>query len=497
MKFNTKSLGVKLWAYFALLAAAIFAVLWLCQTVFLQTFYDRMVIRNIQAAAKQIAAQMGRADFGDWLDDLAYENSLLIFLTDAQGNVLYSTDEHSGAYRGETAAAEDTRGNPYHPSDKILNWQIGAGRHLNLPPDFSTFMERLNSSENGTVGYRLTDGSTYIYGTRLGAASGESILYISAALEAVGATVSILRTQLVWITGAALLFAFGIALLISRRFTKPVAALDRQARKMAEGGGLDGVERGFCSELDGLADTLYQTAAALNKAEQSRKEFLANISRDLRTPLTMIRGYAEMVRDISWEDETQRENDLAIIIRETNRLTELVNDILELTALQSQTQAAQYGEVDLSAAAQDVIRQFTPLCEQRGCVIKSELESGQFVRGEPVQLSRVLYNLIDNAISHAGEPQIVHVSLKRVGQTARVEVQDHGEGIPPEEIPYVWERYFTSKQRKSKREHSGLGLAISKEILLAHGAKFGVNSAIGQGSCFWFEMNVVAAVHPN
>lgn len=496
MRFDTKSLGVKLWAYFALFAAAIFAVLWLCQTVFLQTFYDRMVIRNIQAAAEQIAAQRSRADFGDWLDNLAYENSLLIFLTDVQGNVLYSTDEHSRTYRGE-AAAEDAGGNPHHPSDKILSWQIGAGRHLNLPPDFSTFMERLNSSGNGTVGYRLTDGSTYIYGTRLGAASGERILYISAALEAVGATVSILRTQLVWITGAALLFAFWIAFLISRRFARPVAALDRQARKMAEGGGIDGVERGFCSELDGLADTLYQTAAALNKAEQSRKEFLANISHDLRTPLTMIRGYAEMVRDISWDDETQRENDLAIIIRETNRLTELVNDILELTALQSRTQAAQYGEVDLSAVAQDVIQQFTPLCEQSGCLIKSELEPGQFVRGEPVQLSRVLYNLIDNAISHAGEPQIVHVSLKRVGQTARVEVQDHGEGIPPEEIPYVWERYFTSKQRKSKREHSGLGLAISKEILLAHGAKFGVDSVIGRGSCFWFEMNVAAAVHPN
>jgi len=488
LKFNTKSLGVKLWTCFALFAATIFAVLWLCQTVFLQTFYDRMVIRNIQAAAEQIAAQRSQEDFGDWLDGLAYENSLLIFLTDTQGNVLYSTDEHSGAYRGE-AAVEDARGNPYHPSDEILNWQIGAGHHLNLPPDFSSFMDRLNSSENGTIGYQLTDGSTYIYGTRLQAANGEQILYISAALEAVGATVSILRTQLVWITGAALLLAFGIALLISRRFAKPVAALDAQARKMAEGGGLDGVEKGFCSELDGLADTLYQTAAALNKAEQSRREFLANISHDLRTPLTMIRGYAEMVRDISWEDETQREDDLGIIIREANRLTELVNDVLELTDLQSQTQTPQYGEVDLGATAQDVIRQFTPLCEQRGCVIKSELEPGQFVQGDTAQLSRVLYNLIDNAISHAGEPQIVHVSLKRVGQTARVEVRDHGEGIPPEEIPYVWERYFTSKQRKSKREHSGLGLAISKEILSAHGAKFGVDSVIGQGSCFWFEVD--------
>lgn len=490
MRFNIKSLGVKLWAWFALFAAAIFAVLWLCQTVFLQAFYDRMVIRNVRTTAEQIAVQTEQNNFGDWLDDLAYENSFLIFLTDAQGNVLYSTDEHSGAYRGETAPTEDARGNPYHPSDEILSWQIGAGRHLNLPPDFSSFLERLNDSETGTVDYRLADGSTYIYGTRLSTVSGEKILYISAALEAVGATVSILRTQLVWITGAALILALGIAFFISRRFSRPVAALDAQARKMAEGGGLDGVEKGFCSELDGLADTLYQTAAALNKAENSRQEFLANISHDLRTPLTMIRGYAEMVRDISWEDEAQRENDLAIIIRETNRLTELVNDILELTALQSQTQAAQYGEVNLSTAAQDVIRQFSLLCEQRGCVIKSDLEPEQFVRGDTTQLSRVLYNLIDNAISHAGEQNAVDVSLKRVGQNVRVEVRDYGEGIPPEDIPRIWERYFTSKQRKSRREHSGLGLAISKEILSAHGAKFGVDSVIGQGSCFWFELRL-------
>lgn len=173
MKFNTKSLGVKLWACFVLFAAAIFAVLWLCQTVFLQTFYDRMVIRNIQTAAEQIAAQRSWADFGDWLDNLAYENSFLIFLTDAQGNVLYSTDEHSRAYHRKNAAAKDTGDNPYHEANEILNWQVGAGRHLNLPPDFSSFMERLNISGDGTAGYRLTDGSTYIYGTRLGAASGE------------------------------------------------------------------------------------------------------------------------------------------------------------------------------------------------------------------------------------------------------------------------------------------------------------------------------------
>jgi len=87
-----------------------------------------------------------------------------------------------------------------------------------------------------------------------------------------------------------------------------------------------------------------------------------------------------------------------------------------------------------------------------------------------------------------GEKKTVDVSLKRFEQNVRVEARDYGEGIPPEDISQIWERYFTSKQRKNKREHSGLGLAIAKEILLAHNAKFGVDSAVGQGSCFWFEI---------
>ena len=104
---------------------------------------------------------------------------------------------------------------------------------------------------------------------------------------------------------------------------------------MAGGDFKRGFEKGFCSELDELSDTLDQTAFDLAQAENFRQELLANVSHDLRTPLTMIKGYAEMVRDISWEDEEKREADLAIIIREVDRLTGLVNEILEYSALQA------------------------------------------------------------------------------------------------------------------------------------------------------------------
>lgn len=485
MKWKRNAFGAKLWRYFALFAAIIFAALWLLQTVFLQSFYNGMVIRNVEAVAEQIAAQQDDTELGRYLDSLASENSLLIFLTDRRGAILYSTDEHSHAYAGadKTRQTDDQHGG----SGELLGWQIGAKRNLSLPQEYGVFLQRLEESGDGTVGYPVDNGSAYVYGMTLG----DAALYISTPLGAVGATVAILRTQLIWITAASLLLAFIIAYFIARRFARPVAVLSAQAGHMAQGELARGFEKGFCAELDELADTLEQTAATLARTENFRREFLANISHDLRTPLTMIRGYAEMVRDISWEDEKQRETDLTVIIREANRLSGLVGDILDYTALQAGTRENAFEAIDLSAAAREVLAQFEPLCARGSCRIDACVEPGLTVCGDRRQLARVLYNLIDNAISHAGENKAVQVTVKAAGAGVRAEVRDFGAGISPEDLPHIWERYFTLKQQKRNEQGSGLGLAISKEILKAHGAEFGAESEWGQGSIFWFELKSI------
>ena len=142
----------------------------------------------------------------------------------------------------------------------------------------------------------------------------------------------------------------------------------------------------------------------------------------------------------------------------------------------------------ISEMAQSVISRFSSLCEKEGYSILTEITPDLFVSGDEAQLSRVLYNLIDNAITHAGNDKTVRVSVRSYNGTVRVEVQDHGSGIPMDVLPHVWDRYFRAAQRKRNRKGSGLGLAISREIIEKHLGTCSVESQEGKGSTFGFEV---------
>lgn len=447
---------------------------------FFQSFYNGMAIRSTHRAAEKIAGATGEPGFAAGLEELAADGSLLILVTDWQGEVLYSADEHSAVYRqNQPRHTEGGSGNPYRQGSGTMSWQEGTQN--NLPPEYDKFLESLRLAPDGQVGYETEDGSAYIYGQDMG----EMVLYMSTPLGGAGAAVGILRMQLLWVTCASLVLASLLAWLLARQFSRPVAAITGQAKGLP-GGGDCAYEVGFCRELDELSETLADTARALQKLEGARKELLANISHDLRTPLTMIKGYAEMVKEFSWEDEGKREHDLSIIMREADRLTALVGDILEYSSAQAGGETHRE-PVDINSLLTDVAGQFDALCEQRGCRLDVEAPANLYVLADRKQMGRALYNLLDNGLRHTRDR--LSVAAHRKGGSVRVEVRDNGPGIPPEELPMVWERYFTARQRREKKG-TGLGLAIVKELLTAQKAGFGVESQLGAGTVFWFELPV-------
>ena len=395
-------------------------------------------------------------------------------MTDTDGTILYSSDSYKSYYHSYEQDGGET--NPYMQGE-TMSYQNAAYR--NLPDGYDTFLSALRESDTGST--ELKTDTQYVYGAYMDLKDGtKAVLYVSTVLGSVGAAASLIRTQLLWVTVLSLMIAFVIAWFLAERFSVPIAQLSQQAKMLANDSYTPLFETGFCSELDDLSKAMDETAEQLSQARSYQKELLANVSHDLRTPLTMIKGYAEMIRDVSWQDEEARNADVAIIIREADRLTAVVNEILEYTRLQ-ENGAYALTETDLSGLVRRVIAQFEPLMNQQGITIEQEIEEPCTVRGDTELLERLVYNLVDNALRHT-----LKIIMVRLYQDTEIhlEVQDYGEGIDEAQLPYIFEKYYTSRQRGNQGV-SGLGLAIVKQIAEIHGAQYGAISTKGQGSTFY------------
>lgn len=316
-----------------------------------------------------------------------------------------------------------------------------------------------------------------------------AILYVSTTLDAVGSAVTIIRIQLAIVTALSLAAAFVLAWFIARRFSLPVAQLSEKANSLGESGYPKDFNSGFCAELDDLSVKLDKTSDKLIESQNFQTELLANVSHDLRTPLTMIKGYAEMIKDTSWDDEEQCAADIAVIVRETDRLTNLVNEILEYSELKTRDVSESFDDIDLSAVIEKVCENYSNLSRQRGETVEVQTEKNIIVHGSAQRIERAVYNLIDNAFRHADD-KTVTVRLSKNGENARIEVIDRGRGIPKEECEHIFDRYYTFRKRGG-RGVSGLGLAIVKQTAQMHGGTCFIESTEGKGSTFGIEMPII------
>lgn len=501
MKLKTGSFRRKLLIYFVFFTAVIFTVLWLLQTVFLQRFYNGMLIRSTASTAEKIEAHSSDSDIGDYIDELSRENSILVFVTDKDGNVLYSSDEYKKMHRlhddGEKPdmkpdeKPDDMPGQP--PTDERRGQRMNEGdwheNYRELPMNFCGLFNKLESSEDGQAELRTDD--MYICGRYIDyyGSDEQAVLCLGTTLNAVGSTVRILRVQLLWVTLLSVVIAFVLAWFMARNFSRPISQLTEKAHKLGENSGDVSYREGFCSELDELSETLDATSDKLRRSREFQNELLANVSHDLRTPLTMIKGYAEMIRDISREDEKQCAEDVAVIVDEADRLTALVNEILEYSELRMTDAEPVMSDVDLAETVRTVADNFSNLYSKDGFTFERDIAENVHIHGNASRLGRAVYNLMDNAVRHAGEDKWIGVVLRAEGGRAVIEVSDHGEGIAPEELERIWDKYYTKRQREGKGV-SGLGLAIVRQTVTLHRGECSAESEAGRGSTFRIVLNM-------
>jgi len=323
--------------------------------------------------------------------------------------------------------------------------------------------------------------------------SGENILILlNTSISPVVSTVQTLKVQLLWITVIMIVLAVIMALLLAKNLSSPIVKINKSAKVLAQGKYDVDFEASGYREIAELANTLNYAAKELSKVESLQRELIANISHDLRTPLTMITGYAEVMRDIP--NENTPEN-VQIIIDEAKRLTTLVNDVLDISKLQSGTIPFNGEVLNLTENIREILTRYTKLTEYQ---IIFEANEDVYVYGDALKLSQVVYNLINNALTYIGEDKTVTIkqilipSENGKQSRVRIEVIDTGDGIEQSKLNDIWDRYYkVDKNHKRAAVGTGLGLNIVKTILDMHqGATYGVKSQVGHGSTFWFELNI-------
>ena len=303
----------------------------------------------------------------------------------------------------------------------------------------------------------------------------------------------ILRNQFIQISVLALLFVLAVVFLLTLSITRPIRQLTLATEQMGKGYFNIKFKKGYYTEIDNLAGMLTIAEHEMNKIEQYQKDLIANVSHDLKTPLSLIKSYAEMIRDLSGDYPEKRNVHLKVIIDETDRLNLLVNEMLTLTRLQSNRLPMTNKPFDFKAAADAVLASYSILQEQEGYIIEYYKSNGDiFVDADESRIKQVMTNFMTNAVKYCGTDKVIIVTVRRYPRKVRFSVEDHGMGIAPEELPHVWDKYYKSSTHHVRAtEGTGIGLSIVKEILRLQNAAFDVESTVGEGSIFWFELPTI------
>jgi signal transduction histidine kinase len=290
--------------------------------------------------------------------------------------------------------------------------------------------------------------------------------------------------QMAVIAGIFVVLLFlGLSLFLAQRIVGPVQELTRAARYMAEGDWTKRATKRSGDEIGQLAETFNAMVIELNKREKLKNDFISSISHELRTPLTSIKGWSETLKESEpMDDDEEVKLGLSIISKETERLSGLLEDLLDFSKLSARSMELHAEPLDLNGPVKETVRQLAVREEQTRVKLMATYAGGPIVvSGDANRLKQVIINLIDNAFKFTppGGSIRVATSASEEQKQARVTIADTGTGIAAEDLPHITEKFYKAS---SGQGGSGLGLAICKEIIELHGGELRIDSEQGAGT---------------
>jgi len=469
----------KLFVGFVALSLVTLLLLWSFQIFMLDTMYYQLTKSRMSSLSNQIETLYSENDksFSQNISAMAVDNEFCIYIFDKRGAPIANAHPSSGCIiHGINSekltelyhSATEAGGDYFHRANLNGFQSENSGRLRFSHSKYSVRDRILNVSVKDTE-------------------KGSLIIMLDAAITPVNIIKTALTIQLFITTIVTAILASIVANVTAKKLSQPITDVNRAAKRLTRGEyDIKFTGDGY-REIYELSDTLNQTAKDLRKTDELQKELIANISHDLRTPLTLITGYCEMMRDI--EGENTPEN-MQVVIDETARLSSLVNDLVDLSKYQGGGEKLDIEEVDIDLLLLETAERYRKLMQEKEYTFIYESIGETIVKCDKKRILQVVYNLINNAINYAGDDKTVIIEARRLenGKT-RIEITDHGEGIPGDALPYIFDRYYkVDKVHKRAVTGTGLGLSIVKTILERHGATYGVRSEVGMGSTFFFEV---------
>lgn len=429
--------------------------LWFFQVVFIKQFYRNNKIQSIKNVANTITKYQYSTNFNSIVNSAAFEEEVCVEVVDENLFTIYSS-----SFFGKGCI-----------SSKDIS--------MNFKYDFIQGNDNNKAYEILNPRYK---NDTLVYAVKL---DNKKYAFVNTPIEPIDASAKIIKKQLRIVSIIVLILAILIALFISYFISQPIAKISRSAKELAKGNFNEKFPTDSnISEINELAETLNYASCELNKTDELRRDLMANVSHDLKTPLTMIKAYAEMSKDLHSKNKVKRDEDMNIIISEVDRLTVLVNDILTLSKLQSSIDELNYENFDLVEVIEEIISKYKFLKETENYKFIFNRDKDEYIiSADKKKIEQVIYNLINNAINYTGEDNIVTVEL----ENNCISISDTGKGIKEENIPFIWDKYYkNSKKHKRNLVGTGLGLSIVKQVLEAHNYQYGVKSKINNGTTFYF-----------
>ena len=450
-------LSTKIFIYLAIFSLFILIFLFFFQVIFINTFYEWTKTKTIKNLSKDILITENDTSLYEKLDKVSYKENVCIELTDNDGNHLYSTYSNNCNLRSKAVKRNFIISNKKNETYNLIN-------------NFTKEKSIMNA----------TKVSNNLY------------IFVSTSLIPLDSTINIIEQQLIIVSIVVLLLSIVIAYFISKRLSNPITKISKAAKLISKGKLKTSFDSGSdIKELIDLTKALNDMKDELSKTEELQKDLMANVSHDLKTPLTMIKAYAELILDININDKEKCKNNLNTIIEEVNRLNDLVNDILTLTKVEKELDKLEKTNFDLIKLIEKIVKQHNIYVIKDGYNIEfiHDNINKLMLNADKKKIEQVIYNLLNNALNYTGNDKKVIIKIEESNKDYSIMVIDSGKGIEKEEIDHIFDKYYRSKKNHKRYIYgTGLGLSIVKKILLLHNYEYGVTSKKNKGTTFYFKI---------